>query len=142
MLRLLLFSWQAYPEQGGAILQCQGCNCSNYFLFLNTRISGQEGEERQSSSSLQCQSFPGCRIVRNPTRPCSTLPRLTSSSLVSASISLASNSGFYHLDFIWWACYQWAWSSKTISWAQGQVLKNLLHSLNPSVILLSIMDEG
>ena len=26
---------------------------------------------------------------------------------------LASNSGFYHLDFIWWACYQWAWSSKT-----------------------------
>ena len=110
LLRRLLFSWQAYPEQGGAILQCQCCNCSNFFLFSNIRICGQEGEERQSSSSLQCQIF--LVLAKSPTRPCSTLPRLTSSSLVSALISLASNSGFNHLDFISWACYQWAWSSK------------------------------
>ena len=30
LLRRLLFSWQAYPEQGGAILQCQGCTIFKY----------------------------------------------------------------------------------------------------------------
>ena len=142
MLRRLLFSWQAYPEQGGAILQCQGCNCSNYFLFLNIRICGQEGEERQSSSSLQCQIF--LVLAKSPTRPCSTLPRLTSSSLVSALISRFQfwflSSGFHLVGLLPVGLV--LKNIASISGAQGQVLKNLLPSLNPSVILLSIMDEG